>query len=76
MLWVSIVDADAVAQDAAEIIKGAIDHWRGQSSYSEMTMTTPVIDRASDNLRRILRDRVCVNNRDPQHDCNSYHSMR
>ena len=25
--------------DARDIVKGAIDHWRGTSSYSEMTMT-------------------------------------
>jgi len=29
----------ASAQDAAEIVKAAIDNWRGLSSYGEMTMT-------------------------------------
>ena len=29
----------ALAQDPREIVKGAIDHWRGTSSYSELTMT-------------------------------------
>jgi hypothetical protein len=27
------------AQDAKEIVRSAIDNWRGQSSYGEMTMT-------------------------------------
>ena len=27
------------ADDAAEIVRGAIDNWRGRSSYGEMTMT-------------------------------------
>ena len=30
---------NATAQDPREIVKGAIDYWRGTSSYSEMTMT-------------------------------------
>ncbi|MDH4047126.1 MAG: outer membrane lipoprotein-sorting protein [Gammaproteobacteria bacterium] len=30
--------ASAQQPDAAEIVRGAIDHWRGTSSYSEMTM--------------------------------------
>ena len=29
----------STAQDARDIVKGAIDYWRGASSYSEMTMT-------------------------------------
>ena len=29
----------ASAQDAAEIVRAAIDNWRGESSYGEMTMT-------------------------------------
>ncbi len=29
----------AGAQDAAEIVRAAIDNWRGKSSYGEMTMT-------------------------------------
>ncbi len=29
----------AADEDATEIIRGAINHWRGLSSYSEMTMT-------------------------------------
>ncbi|MBT8079863.1 MAG: outer membrane lipoprotein-sorting protein [Gammaproteobacteria bacterium] len=33
------VGSHAHAQDAREIVKAAIDHWRGTSSYSEMTMT-------------------------------------
>ena len=33
------ISLDAAAQDAQEIVKGAIDYWRGTSSYSEMTMT-------------------------------------
>jgi outer membrane lipoprotein-sorting protein len=29
----------ALAGEAAEIVRAAIDHWRGESSYSEITMT-------------------------------------
>lgn len=29
----------AWSQDAKDIVRASIDHWRGQSSYSEMTMT-------------------------------------
>ena len=29
----------AGAQDAADIVRAAIDNWRGRSSYGEMTMT-------------------------------------
>ena len=33
------VATPGVARDAAEIVRGAWDNWRGQSSYAEMTMT-------------------------------------
>jgi outer membrane lipoprotein-sorting protein len=35
----AFLSCGANAQDAQEIVKGAIDYWRGTSSYSEMTMT-------------------------------------
>jgi outer membrane lipoprotein-sorting protein len=33
------VASPVLAQDAAEIVRAAIDHWRGESSYGEMSMT-------------------------------------
>lgn len=36
---VAIVPVSGWAQDAAEIVRAAIDNWRGKSSYGEMTMT-------------------------------------
>ena len=38
ILLTSFADA-AELQDAQSIVRSAIDHWRGQSSYAEMTMT-------------------------------------
>jgi len=38
VLWPCMLHAEP-ARDAAAIVKGAIDHWRGLSSYSEMSMT-------------------------------------
>ena len=38
-LLVVLLSCVANAQDAQQIVKGAIDYWRGTSSYSEMTMT-------------------------------------
>ena len=39
VFWLIPVFAQAESIDPRELIQGAMDHWRGLSSYSEMTMT-------------------------------------
>ncbi|MGB5246244.1 MAG: outer membrane lipoprotein-sorting protein [Woeseia sp.] len=39
LLCASLIAVPAFADDAAAIVKAAVDHWRGTSSYSEITMT-------------------------------------
>jgi outer membrane lipoprotein-sorting protein len=39
LIAMAVVATSVQAQDAREIVKGAIDNWRGLSSYGEMTMT-------------------------------------
>lgn len=35
----SMLTAQALAEDASAIVQAAVDHWRGLTSYSEITMT-------------------------------------